>query len=48
MYESVWSDKVYTRQLIKDGTYLLNDYEKRRVYRRHELLKTDGSEGKSG
>ena len=47
-YESVWSDNVYTIQLIKDGTYLLNDYEKRRVYRRHESLRVDASEGKDG
>ena len=45
-YESVWSARVYEVQLIKDGTYLLNDYHKRRFYRRHELLKIDGAEGK--
>ena len=47
-YESVWSSKVYTVQLIKDGSYLFNDYEKRRIYRRHELLKVDGAEGHTG
>ena len=47
-YESVWSTKVYTIQLIKDGVYSFNDYEKRRIYRRHELLKVNASEGKDG
>ena len=47
-YESVWSKEVYTIQLIKDGTYLLNDYQKKRVYHRHELLKINASEGKDG
>ena len=47
-YESTWSKEVYTIQLIKDGTYLLNDYQKRRVYRRHELLKVNATEGKYG
>ena len=47
-YESVWSKEVYTIQLIKDGTYLLNDYQKKRVYKRHELLRIDGAEGKDG
>ena len=45
-YESVWSKEVYTIQLIKDGTYLLNDYQKKRVYHRHEMLKINASEGK--
>jgi hypothetical protein len=47
-YVSSWSKEVYTIQLIKDGTYLLNDYDKRRVYHRHELLKVEGEEGKDG
>ena len=47
-YESVWSKEVYTIQSIKYGTYLLNDYDKRRVYRRHEMLKVNASEGKDG
>ena len=47
-YESTWSKEVYTIQLIKDGTYLLNNYEKKRVYHRHELLKVEGEEGKDG
>ena len=47
-YESVWSTKAYTLELIKDGAYLLNDYEKRRIYGRHELLKVDGAEAKAG
>ena len=43
-----WSNQVYTIQLIKYGTYLLNGYQERRVYRRHELLRVDASEGKYG
>jgi len=47
-YESTWSSTVYIIQLIKDGTYLLNNYEKKRVYHRHELLKVEGEEGMNG
>ena len=47
-YHSTWSKEIYTIQLIKDGAYLLNDYQKRRMYRRPELLKVDASEGKDG
>ena len=47
-YQTSWSLKTYTIQLIKDGTYLLNDYEKKRVYHKHELLKVEGEEGKDG
>ena len=47
-YTPSWSKEIYTIQLIKDGAYLPNDYQKRRVYRRHELLKVIGSEGKDG
>ena len=47
-YESVWSKEVYAIELIKDGTYLLNDYQKKNVYHRHEMLKVDGTEGKDG
>ena len=45
---SSWSRETYTIQLIKYGTYLLNDYQKRRVYRRNELLKINASEGNYG
>ena len=47
-YESVWSSQIYTIQLIKDGTFLFNGYEKKGAYRRHELLRVDVSEGKDG
>ena len=40
--------QIYTITFIKDGAYLLNGYEKRRIYRRHELLKVDGAEAKAG
>ena len=40
--------EIYTIHLINDGTYLFNGYEKKRVYRRHELLRVDVSEGKDG
>ena len=46
--DSYWSKDVYTITFIKDKQYLLNDYEKKRVYHRHELLKVDGVEGKDG
>ena len=43
-HESSWLKYIYTIQIIKYGTYLLNDYQKKRVYRRHELLRADASE----
>ena len=46
--DSYWSTNVYTVMFIKDKQYLLNDYEKKRVYHRHELLKVEGAEGKDG
>lgn len=46
-YESRWSKDVYKVIYIKDNEFLLDD-GKRRVYRRHELLKISGAEGKSG
>ena len=46
-YDSSWSKEVYNITFIKDKQYLVND-NKRRVYNRHELLKVEGVEGKSG
>ena len=46
--DSYWSANVYTITFIKDKQYLLNDYEKKRVYHRHEILKVNASEGKDG
>ena len=46
-YDSAWSKEVYNITFIKDKQYLVND-NKRRVYNRHELLKLEGVEGKSG
>ena len=49
-YESAWSANVYNVVRISDDKkqFLVNDYTKRRVYSRHELLKIEGVEGKSG
>ena len=44
----VHGQKKYTIQLIRDGAYVLNDYQKHRIFRRHELLKLNASEGKDG
>ena len=49
-YESAWSKDVYKVVHISDDKkqFLVNDYTKRRVYSRHELLKIEGVEGKDG
>ena len=38
-YFPKWSEKVYKVRFIKDGDYLIDDTIKRKVYRRHELLR---------
>ena len=49
-YESAWSKDVYKVVHISDDKrqFLVNDYTKRRIYSRHELLKIEGVEGKDG
>ena len=44
---SVWSNEVFKFTFIKDNQYLINDF-RHRVWNRHELLRVDGVEGKSG
>ena len=49
-YDSAWSKDVYKVVHISDDKkqFLVNDYTKRRVYSRHELLKIQDAEGKDG
>jgi transposase InsO family protein len=43
-----WSEQVYKILAIDDGSYLINDPTRRRVFQRHDLLKIDAVEGKAG
>ena len=49
-YKTAWSANNYKNvHIIDDKKQLLvNEYTKRRVYSRHELLKIEGVEGKDG
>ena len=41
---STWSDEVYKVLDVKDGNYLLNDPNRRRVWIRSDLLRITGAE----
>ena len=43
-WTSSWSDEVYKVLHVKDGNYLINDPNKRRVWIRHDLLRVNVSE----
>ena len=45
-YKSVWSAKVYKITFMNENGYLIDDYSKRKVFQRNELLKIDASEDK--
>jgi hypothetical protein len=45
---STWSDIVYKVLHITDGSYLLNDANRRRLWIRHDLLRVSGVEDKNG
>ena len=45
-YKSVWSSKVYKITFMNENGYLIDDYSKRKVFQRNELLKIDASEDK--
>ena len=45
-YTSVWSSKVYKITFMNGNGYLIDDYYKRKVFQRNELLKVEGAEGK--
>ena len=45
-YKSVWSSKVYKITFVNENGYLIDDYSKRTVFQRNELLKVEGAEGK--
>ena len=47
-YASVWSSRVYKVTFMNDSGYLIDDYSKKKVYQRNELLKIDGNEDKEG
>jgi hypothetical protein len=43
-WTSSWSDDVYKVLDIKDGSYLINDPNRRRLWIRHDLLRISGDE----
>ena len=45
-YKSVWSSKVYKITFMNEKGYLIDDFSKRKVFQRNELLKIEGDEDK--
>ena len=45
-YKPVWSSTVYKIVFMNESGYLIDDYSKRNAFRRNELLKIEGAEGK--
>ena len=45
-YTSVWSSKVYNITFMNDNGYIIDDYSKKNVFQRNELLKIQGNEDK--
>ena len=47
-YKSVWSSRVYKITFMNDNGYLEDDFSKRKVFQRNELLKAQGNQDKDG
>ena len=47
-YKSVWSSRVYKITFMNENGYLIDDYSKRKVFQRNEMLKIESAEGKEG
>jgi len=47
-YKSVWSSRVYKITFMNDNGYLIDDFSKRKVFQRNELLKVQGNQDKDG
>ena len=47
-YTSVWSSEVYKITFMNDNGYRIDDFSKRKVFQRNELLKIQGNEDKGG
>ena len=47
-YKSVWSSRVYKITFMNEKGYLIDDYYKRKVVQRNEMLKIEGAEDKEG
>ena len=43
--KSLWGSKVYKITFMNESGYLINDYSKRKVVQRNELLEIEGAEG---
>ena len=47
-YKSAWSSKVYRITFMNENGYLIDEYSKKNVFQRNELLKIQGKESKEG
>ena len=47
-YKSVWSSRVYKITFMNEKGYIIDDYSKRKVFQRNEMLKIESAEGKEG
>ena len=47
-YKSVWSSRVYKITFMNENGYLIDDYSKKKVFQRNELLKIEVAEDKDG
>jgi len=47
-YKSVWSSRVYKITFMNENGYLIDDYSKKKVFQRNELLKIEAAEDKEG
>ena len=47
-YKSVWSSRVYKITFMNEKGYLIDDYYKRKVFQRNEMLKIESAEDKEG
>ena len=47
-YKSVWSSRVYKITFMNENGYLIDDYSKRKVFQRNEMLTIESAEGKEG
>ena len=47
-YKSVWGSRVYKITCMNEKGYLIDDYSKRKVFQRNEMLKIEGAQDKEG
>ena len=47
-YTFVWSSKVYNSTFMNENGYLIDDYSKKNMFQRNELLNIQGNEDTEG